>query len=115
MTCAIVSVWRRGAQWTDTNDAHQSERMSVAQFYRTSTVWVVEFTYDGHPRRWLKALPQGTDGRTAMESHVNDLYGARARVSDVRPATTAEELQYIRGEVPKNVFCPTGRAPARRT
>jgi hypothetical protein len=87
----------------------------VAEFYKSSTVWVVEFTYDGHPRRWLKALPQGADGRAAMETHISDLYGSRARISDVRPATAAEELQYIRGDLPKNAFCPTGRTPARRS
>jgi hypothetical protein len=85
--------------------------MSLAQFYRTSSVWVVDFTYDGHPRRWLKALPQAADARAAIEAQIVDLYGARARVLDVRRASADEELQYIRGDLPKNVICPTGRAP----
>ena len=89
--------------------------MSVAQFFRTSKVWVVEFTYDGHPRRWLKALPQAADGQAEMATQLHDLYGARARLLAVRPASADEELQYIRGDGPKNVFCPTGRSRARRS
>lgn len=86
--------------------------MSLAEFYKTSKVWVVDFTYDGHPRRWLKALPESADARAEIEGHVQDLYGARARVIEVRPATRDEETQYIRGDGPKNVFCPTGRRPS---
>lgn len=86
----------------------------MAQFFRTSTVWVVDFTYDGHPRRWLKALPQAADGPAEMGAQLAELYGRRAQIVAVRPATADEESQYIRGELPKNVFCPTGRAPARR-
>jgi hypothetical protein len=88
--------------------------MSLAQFFRSSTVWVVDFSYDGHPRRWLKALPSGVDGAAAITAELADLHGKRARVHAVRRATADEELQYIRGELPKNVFCPTGRAPAPR-
>ena len=87
--------------------------MSLAHFFRTSTVWVVDFTYDGRPRRWLKALPQAADGRTEIESQLHDLYGNRARVLTVRTATPEEETQYIRGDLPRNVFCPAGRAPER--
>jgi hypothetical protein len=89
--------------------------MSLARFFRTSTVWVVDFTYDGHPRRWLKALPQAADGPAAIAAELGDLYGTRARLLEVRRASPQEELQYIRGDLPKNMFCPTGRAPVRRT
>ncbi|HWI82016.1 hypothetical protein [Ramlibacter sp.] len=87
----------------------------MAQFFRTSKVWVVEFAYDGHPRRWLKALPQSADARAEIEAQLGDLYGGRAKVVAVRPASPEEELQYIRGDLPLNVMCPTGRAPPRRT
>jgi hypothetical protein len=87
----------------------------MAQFFRTSQVWVVDFTYDGHPRRWLKALPQSTDAQAWLEAQLRDLYGRRARVVAVRLATPDEEMQYIRGDLPRNVMCPTGRAPAGRT
>ena len=72
----------------------------MAQFFRTSTIWVVEFTFDGRPRRWLKALPQGADARSELQAQVAELYGRRARVTTVRPASVEEETQYIRGERP---------------
>jgi uncharacterized DUF497 family protein len=87
----------------------------VARFFRTTKVWVVDFAYDGHPRRWLKALPQGADAAVEMSALLADLHGRRARLIAVRPATAEEETQYIRGELPRNLFCPTGRAPVRRT
>lgn len=86
----------------------------MAQFFRSSTVWVVEYTYDGHPRRWFKALPQGTDAQAEIAAQLGDLYGPRARLLSVRRASAEEETQYIRGDLPRNVFCPTGRAPVRR-
>jgi hypothetical protein len=88
--------------------------MSVAQFFKTSRVWVVDFTYDGHPRRWLKALPDATDAAAEMKTLLQDLYGGRSRIIDVRAATPDEETQYIRGDLPKNILCPTGRrAPGK--
>lgn len=86
----------------------------MAQFFRSSKVWVVDYTYDGHPRRWLKALPRQADARADIAAHLEDLYGGRARLLAVREATPDEETQYIRGDLPKNVFCPTGRAPVSR-
>jgi hypothetical protein len=87
----------------------------MAQFFRTSKVWVVDFTYDGHPRHWLKALPHAADAHAELSSQLADLYGGRARLTAVRLATPEEETQYIRGELPANAICPTGRAPLRRT
>lgn len=86
----------------------------MAEFFRTSKVWVVDFAYDGHPRRWLKALPQSADAQAEVASQLADLYGTRARMTALRPATPEEETQYIRGELPVNAICPTGRAPVRR-
>lgn len=40
---------------------------------------------------------------------LHDLYGKRAQLMAVRKATGEEELQYLRGEEPKNIYCPTGR------
>ena len=59
-------------------------------------MWILDFTYDGAPRRWFKA-------------QLGDLYGKRGRFVDVRPATRDEETQYLNGTAPINVFCPTGR------
>lgn len=44
-----------------------------------------------------------------MTKELHALYGPRARLSEVRPASEEEESEYLRGEEPKNVYCPTGR------
>lgn len=79
--------------------------------FRSSQVWVVEFTYDGRSRTWFHALPQGTDAAVHMRAMLQDLYGPRARLVAVRPATEQQERDYGRGDLPKNMLCPTGRAP----
>lgn len=97
--------------------AHNGEDTTgciILKIYKASEVWVVDITYDGRPRRWLKALPAGSDARAWIEALVSDLYGSRARVVEVRPATHEEETQYIRGDLPRNLYCPTGRGAARR-
>jgi uncharacterized DUF497 family protein len=85
----------------------------MAQFFRTSTVWVVDFQYDGRPRRWFKALPAQADAAALIGQTLQDWYGKRARLVSVREATEAEETQYLRGEEPRNAYCPSGR-PAQR-
>ena len=77
-------------------------------------MWVVEFTYDGRPRRWFKALPQGSDAAASMAAQLRELYGQHARLGEVRPANEQEELDYVRGNLPRNVLCPTGRVPRSR-
>jgi hypothetical protein len=85
----------------------------MTPFFRTSRVWVVEFTYDGHPRRWLKALPESADARAQLQAELAELYGSRARLVTVRIATAEEETQYLRGEMPSNAVCPAWRSPRR--
>ncbi|MBX3587038.1 MAG: hypothetical protein KF796_10350 [Ramlibacter sp.] len=80
-------------------------------FFKTSQVWVIEFLFDGRARRWLKAFPQGTDVPAEMARLLEDYYGRRQQLEQVRLATPEEEEQYIRGEVPVNQLCPTGRGP----
>lgn len=82
----------------------------MATFFKRSRLWVLDFTYKGRPRRWIKALPEAQDGRTVLAAQLRDLYGNRAQVAEIRLATADEETQYIQGKEPKNVFCPTGRA-----
>ena len=79
--------------------------------YRASTTWVVDFRYEGRPRRWFKVFRAGSDVRAETAAELRDLYGARAQVVAVREATADEEAQYLRGEAPGNVLCPTGRRP----
>jgi hypothetical protein len=83
----------------------------MATFFKSSRVWVVDFHYQGRPRRWFKALPEQADARAEMEQLLADYYGTAARLAAVRPATPEEETQYLRGDLPRNVLCPTGRAP----
>ena len=81
----------------------------MAEFFKTSVIWVVDFHYEGHPRRWYKALRSHEDPQQAMMEQLQDLYGKRATLVSVRRATEEEELQYLRGDTPKNAYCPTGR------
>lgn len=80
-----------------------------SEFFRTSTTWLVDFRYEGRPRRWFKVFGPGVDARALISAELRQLYGDRASVVDVRTATDEEEAQYLRGEEPKNTFCPTGR------
>lgn len=85
----------------------------MAEFYKTSTIWVVDFHYDGRPRRWFKAFGPHAEVSELMATELRQLYGSRARLVSVRMATDEEETQYLRGDVPKNTFCPTGRTGPR--
>ncbi len=80
----------------------------MAEYFKTSTIWIVDFRYEGRPRRWFKAFGPQDDVRQRMTDALRDLYGERAQLADVRKATDEEELQYLRGDEPQNVFCPTG-------
>jgi hypothetical protein len=86
----------------------------MAELFRSSKVWVVEFTYDGRPRTWYKAFREGRNVKQEMTDLLQDLYGRHAHLQTARPATEKEETDFIRGDVPKNQFCPTGRAPRTR-
>ena len=81
----------------------------MSEFFKTSTTWVVDFRYDGRPRRWFKAFGPDVDVKGEMISQLQDLYGGRAKLVEVRRATEDEERDYVRGTEPKNVMCPTGR------
>lgn len=81
----------------------------TSEFFKTSTTWVVDFRYEGRPRRWFKVFAAGVDVGELMSAELQRLYGNRAQLVQVRPATADEEAQYLRSEEPKNEFCPTGR------
>ena len=81
----------------------------MSEFFKTSTTWVVDFRYEGRARRWFKAFGPGDDVSKEMTHLLQALYGERAQLSEVRKATEDEETQYLRGEEPKNILCPTGR------
>jgi hypothetical protein len=81
----------------------------MAEFFKSKTTWVVDFTYDGHPRRWFRFFSHGTDVGAETRATLQDLWGTRASLVAVREATPEEEAQYLRGEEAKNQYCPTGR------
>ena len=80
-----------------------------SEFFERSTIWVVDFRYDGRALRWFQAFGPGVDAHGAMQTKLCDLYGTRAQVVQVRPATLDEATQYLRDEQPKDSFCPSGR------
>jgi hypothetical protein len=81
----------------------------MTEFFKTSTIWVVDFLYDGRARRWFRAFGPNDDVHPLVANTLRDLYGKRARLVDLRKASAEEELQYLHGEEPRNVICPTGR------
>ena len=44
-----------------------------------------------------------------MTTELRELYGDRAKLIETRQATDEEEAQYLRGDEPKNAYCPTAR------
>ncbi|WP_209386347.1 DUF4102 domain-containing protein [Rhizobacter sp. AJA081-3] len=82
----------------------------MIQLFRSSTVWVVDYRYEGRPRRWFKAYPAEADARELARAELADLYAHQAEIVAVRPATDEEERQYLHGDEPRNVLCPTGRS-----
>jgi hypothetical protein len=80
----------------------------MTAFFKTSTTWVVDFQYDGRPRRGFRAFGPGIDVGERMAAELRQLHGTRARLVAVRPATDEEEAAYLRGDEPKNLLCPTG-------
>jgi hypothetical protein len=81
----------------------------MAEFFKTSVIWVVDYRYKGQPRRWFRSFGPGVDVQQRMRSELQQLYGDHVQTVEVRRATEAEETQYLRGEAPPNVFCATGR------
>ena len=83
----------------------------MAELFRKSSTWVVDYRYDGRARRTFRIVPEANDPRALMEAELADLYGGRAELAGLRLASDQEELAFLRGEEPKNAFCPTGRMP----
>jgi hypothetical protein len=51
----------------------------VSEFFKTSTTWVVDFRYEGRPRRWFKSFGPAADVHQMMTILLHDLYGERAQ------------------------------------
>jgi len=82
----------------------------MADFYRTSATWVVDYRYDGRRRTKYEVIRNELDARSFVLAKLLDLYGTRAQLESLRPATEDEERAFLRGDEPKNVFCPIGHA-----
>jgi hypothetical protein len=81
----------------------------MATFFKPSSLWVIDYRFDGRDRRWYKSFRSDVDTKAEAQDQLADLHGNRARLTEVRRATDNEERQYVRGEQPKTNFCPTGR------
>ena len=81
----------------------------MVTFFKPSSLWIIDFRFDGRDRRWYKSLRNDLDAHAEAKRKLADLHGNRAQLVDVRLATEVEEIEYIRGEQPKKIFCPTGR------
>ena len=81
----------------------------MATFFKSSRVWVIDFTWKGAPRRWVKAYPDGADVALEVSAELKRLYANAVIVDAVRLVTDEEETQFIRGSLPRNSYCPTGR------
>jgi hypothetical protein len=47
--------------------------------YRSSTAWIIDFRYEGRPRRWSKVVHQGLDSARQFQGEFQALYGDRAK------------------------------------
>lgn len=83
----------------------------MADFFRTSSTWVVDYRYHGRARRIFKVIPEGKNAVVMVRAELHDLYGDRAELVEVALASDEEERAFLRGEETKNVLCPTGRMP----
>ena len=81
----------------------------MAEFFKTSTIWVVNFRYGGRQRRWLKAFGANDGVRREVAATWRELCSKRVQLVEVRKVTKEESLQYLRGEEPNNFNCRTGR------
>ncbi len=84
----------------------------MAEFFKSSTLWVIDFRYQGRARRWFKAFDRSLDASaitTVITEQLRELYADRTQLVAVQPANEEEEAQYLRGEEPKNQYCPTRR------
>ncbi|MDP9971736.1 hypothetical protein J2W39_002978 [Variovorax paradoxus] len=98
---------RRMSAATGANTTQEASGM--ADFYKRSLVRVIDFSCDARARRLFRAFPLGADVATAMRQELLELHAGRARRQALRQATDAEDLQYVRADLPRNVLCPTGR------
>ena len=78
-------------------------------FLKASKTWVVDYQFDGRSRRIYKIYSNEIDANKEVQFMLDDLYGGRAKLVDLRVATDDEERQFLRDEHQRNIMCPTCR------
>lgn len=78
------------------------------ELFRRSRTWVIDYLHRGRARRRFQILEAGADAERFALDDLRERYADEARLVSVRPATPDEERDYLRGEEPRNVYCPTG-------
>ncbi|MBK6594132.1 MAG: hypothetical protein IPG23_16245 [Burkholderiales bacterium] len=61
-----------------------------SEFFRVSTTWVVDFSYEGRARRVFKIFGSGIDVSALMTTELRELYGDKAKLIETRQATDEE-------------------------
>lgn len=74
-------------------------------------IWVVDYLLDERPCRWIRAFAPDEAVQVLLLSELAELYGGRASLSELRPASEAEQQAYLSGGGVTNPFCPL--PPAR--
>jgi hypothetical protein len=63
-------------------------------------LWVVDYRLDGRPCRWIRALRVVAPPHALIQEELDELYGDRAELIELRAATEEERAAFIRGEPP---------------
>jgi hypothetical protein len=63
-------------------------------------LWVVDYRLDGRPCRWIRALRVVSPPHAFIQEELDELYGPRAELLELRQATDEERIAFIRGEPP---------------
>ncbi len=64
-------------------------------------LWVVDYRLDGRLCRWIRALRVVSPPHALIREELDELYGERATLVELRAATEEERIAFIRGEPPR--------------
>lgn len=76
-------------------------------------IWVVDYLLDERPCRWIRAFALDQPVQQLLLAELAELYGGRACLSELRPASEAEQQAYLSGSGAANPFCPLPPDPER--
>lgn len=72
----------------------------MAHVLDSCVLWVVDYRLDGRLRQWIRALPVVSPPHAMMLEELDELYGQRAALIELRQASDEERTAFIRGEPP---------------